>query len=464
MKQPSSPSEGPGLLGALFSAPGVAAELGDHALIRALLDVEAALALASAEVGAVPVDAAEAIAEVCGKEPGAELSPFALGQAAVASGNPVVPLVRALEAELPASAAPWIHHGATSQDILDTALMLIVQRACGPLLTSLWTAADALADLTARHQDTPAVARTLGQQALPTTFGLTCAGWLTAVDTAAAKLARVRTGTLAVQFGGAAGTLAALGRHGPAVADALARRLGLAAPALPWHADRQRILNVADALAGAAAALGKIAGDVVLLAQSEVAEVAEGGSGGGSSAMPQKRNPVSAILVRSAAIRAPGLLATLHTAATLHEHQRAAGGWHAEWEPLRELTDVVGGAAARAATMLTGLTVDTERMRANLDAAGPALLAESISGALAPSLGRAKAHDVVRKAVRSSAAGGSSLRQILLESDEVRAGLDADELETALDAALDPLGYLGSAGTFVDRALAAHAAATLEDR
>lgn len=448
------------LFGPLFTDQGISLRTDDVAVLRALLDVEAALARASAAVGVVPADAAAAITAACD---GAVLDTTAggvaavgvaaLGVAAQSAGNPVVALVRALEQALPESARPWVHHGATSQDVLDTALMLVAYRAGEPLLAALRTASAGFATLAETNRQTLMAARTLGQQALPTTFGRKAAGWLVALDTAAARFRAVRNGRLAVQFGGAAGTLAALDDRGLAVAAALAAELGLAEPVLPWHTDRQRLLELGSALAGIAAALGKIALDVTLLAQSEVAEVAEAGTGGGSSAMPHKQNPTSTVLIRSASVRAPGLLATLHTAAALQEHERATGGWHAEWETLRELLDLVGGAAGRAARVWPALRVDAARMRATLDAAGGLLLSENVSGALARRLGRSKAHDVVAEAVATAAASGRTLREVLLADATVTGQLTADQL----DAALDPVGYLGSADALVTRALAAHA-------
>ncbi|MFB9320988.1 3-carboxy-cis,cis-muconate cycloisomerase [Cryptosporangium minutisporangium] len=431
----------------LFADPEVSARVGDDAVVRAMLDVEAALARAEASVGVIPADAADAITAACG----GTFDAAALGRAAQSSGNPVVPLVRALEKVLPESARPWVHHGATSQDILDTALMLVAHRASGRILDALRTGTDALASLASDHRRTLMVGRTLGQQALPTTFGLKAAGWLVALDTAASRLRTVRETRLAVQFGGAAGTLAALLDRGLTVGTALAAELELAEAVVPWHTDRQRVLELGSALAGVGAALGKLALDLTLLASSEVAEVSEGGGGGGSSAMPHKRNPAGSILIRSASIRTPGLLATLHTAAAQQEHERATGGWHAEWEPLRDLFDVVGGAAARTARILPDLRVDADRMRATLDATGGVLLSENVSGALAPELGRSGAHDLVKSAVAKSAESGRPLRAVLL--DEADGRIDADRL----DAALDPTRYLGSAEALVDRALAAHA-------
>jgi 3-carboxy-cis,cis-muconate cycloisomerase len=340
-----------------------------------------------------------------------------------------------------------VHHGATSQDVLDTALVLVAVRATAPMLRHLDAAIDAAAAHAGRHRDTVMLARTLGQAAAPTTFGLKAAGWLVGLLDVRSRLVAART-ALPAQLGGAVGTLAALGPAGPEVADRLAARLGLAAPRLPWHTRRQPLLDLGAALGGLLAATGKLGLDVGLLAQSEVAEVVEGGGPGrgGSSAMPNKRNPVDAILIGAAGRRGPGLLATLYAAA-VQEHERATGGWHAEWEPLLDLLRLAGGVASRTARMLTGLEVRPERMRANLDALGGRVLAEAVAARLAPALGRAEAHDVVARAVTEP-----DFRAGLLADPAVRAHLP----ESDLDEALDPVNWLGSAALFVDRALAAH--------
>ncbi|MEV4657316.1 3-carboxy-cis,cis-muconate cycloisomerase [Micromonospora sp. NPDC049301] len=445
MKPSSSPSDR--LLGGLSGAADVDAELGDTSLLQAMLDVEAALARAGAECGLLPRATAEAIAGQCRAE---QYDPAALGRAADAAGNPVVPLVRALTAAVSGSARPWVHHGATSQDVLDTALVLMAVRAAAPLLRHLADAADAAAGLADTHRDTLQLARTLGQQAAPTTFGLTAAGWLLGLVQARARLEHV-CATLPAQLGGAVGTLAALGPAGPAVAERFAAHLGLVAPPMPWHTRRQPLLDLAAALGGLVAATGTVAVDVGLLAQTEVGEVAEGGAGrGGSSAMPHKRNPIDSILVTAAARRAPGLIATLFTAA-VQEHQRATGGWHAEWEPLLDLLHLAGGAAARAARMLAGLQVDADRMRANVDGAGGLILAEAVAARLAPALGRGTAHDLVTRATAQP-----DFRAALLADPAVRAHLSEQEV----DEALDPRRWLGSADRFVDRALASHRGST----
>ena len=290
------------------------------------------------------------------------IDPAALGEAAVASGTPVVPLVAALRERVGAEHAEHVHHGATSQDIVDTAAMLVARRARALIVEELDAVARACAALAREHAATAMAGRTLLQQALPVTFGLKAAGWLDATLDARAGLLRTR---LDAQLGGAAGTLAALGDAGPAVAEDFARRLGLGAPALPWHTARGRVAELGAALAVAAGTMGKLGLDLVLLAQSEVAEVVAGA--GASSAMPHKRNPVGAVRARACALRVPPLAALL-LGAMAQEHERAAGAWQAEWEPLGEALGLTGGAAAGAREALEDLEVRPDAMRAHLDA------------------------------------------------------------------------------------------------
>jgi 3-carboxy-cis,cis-muconate cycloisomerase len=421
------------LFGPLFAPAAVREAVADEAWLRAMLDAEAALAAAQARTGVIPAAAARAIAAACA---GAGFDPGAIGAAAPAAGNPVVPLVRALRAAVPADARVHVHRGATSQDILDTAAMLVARRALTPVLAELDGATRAAAALARAHAGTPMVARTLLQQALPTTFGLKAAGWLAALLDARARLAEIRDARLAVQLGGAAGTLAALGDRGEAVVAAFAAELGLAAPELPWHTARGRVAELGAALAVAAGAAGKVALDVVLLAQTEVGEVAEAAPGG-SSALPHKRNPIAAIRARACAQRVPPLAALL-LGAMAQEHERAAGAWHAEWEPLGDALALTGGAAGALRTSLEGLEVDGDRMRANLDSTGGLVLAERVALAL----GR----EAVDAAIERSA-NGTSFRDALLG---VTDRLDA----AALDELLDPVGYLGAAEPFIERALA----------
>lgn len=347
----------------LFGSPSVDAQLDDSAWLQAMLDAEAALARAAAVAGVIPNDSAQAIAAACRAD---AFDAADLGRVALRSGNPVVPLVAALRDAVGDEARSHVHVGATSQDIVDTAMSLVARRALGVILGELREVAAACATLAAAHRETPMSGRTLLQQAVPTTFGLKSAGWLTAVDESRVWLTRVRDERLAAQLGGPAGTLATFGSSGTVVVGEYARVLGLAEPVVSWHTDRTRMAELASALGAAAGALGKIALDVVLLAQTEVAEVEEGESGG-SSSMPHKRNPIRAVLARACARRVPALAATM-LGAMPQEHERAAGGWHAEWETLSDLLRLTGGAATHVHVTLSGLRVHAGRMRANLDA------------------------------------------------------------------------------------------------
>jgi 3-carboxy-cis,cis-muconate cycloisomerase len=449
-----------GLFGALFGRG--AAGPSDEDWLQAMLDTEAALARAVERAGLAAAGAGAAVTAVARAE---LLDADQLGRAAVLIGNPVSALVRALTDLVPAEARDAVHRGATSQDIIDTAVMLLARRGIEVINADLRTAADHAADLARAHAGTVMAGRTLLQQAVPVTFGLVAAGWLTAIDEARRELDRVGATRLAIQFGGAAGTLASLGDAGPAVAVLLADELGLADPVLPWHTGRQRIVQLAAALAGACAASGLVARNVTLLAQTEVAEVTEGGDApgqGGSSAMPHKSNPVESVLILGCTRRAPGLLATLCAAAE-QEHQRAAGAWHAEWETLAELLRVTGSASSWLVSLLSALRVDATRMRANLDATGGLPLAEHVTAMLASALGRLRAHDLVAAASDRAARQHLSLAAALLSDQAAakalrEAGIGAAELADATD----PAGYLGAAGEFVRRALAAHDAAVGE--
>jgi 3-carboxy-cis,cis-muconate cycloisomerase len=403
-----------------------------------MLDAEHALARAGVAIGLVPADAALRIGEACRAD---RFDAARIADDGHAAGNPAAPLVRELRTAVGIDAAEYVHLGATSQDIVDTAAMLVSRQAAALVLAELDRLADGCAELVRTHRSTPMAARTLLQQAVPTTFGLKAAGWLIGVLEARRGLAAVRDERLAAQLGGAAGTLAALGDDALEIAHLYAQELGLVEPLLPWHANRQRVAELGAALDAAAGAAAKVGRDVVLLAQSEVGEVAEA-RGGSSSTMPQKRNPV-----RSAVAVACSQLASAHAGVLLsglaHEHERAVGCWHAEWEALSGALAFAGGAAAAAAEAVTGLEVDTERMRANLEASGGLVVAERVSFALTPHLGRIHAHAVVAEAARAR-----SFREALLADQ--RTGLSADEL----DALLDPTGYLGAAEALVDRALA----------
>jgi 3-carboxy-cis,cis-muconate cycloisomerase len=348
----------------LYASDAVRDATGPVAWLQAMLDVEAALARVGAATGRVPAEAAAAIVERCRAD---RFDVADLARRAVDSATPVVPLVEDLRAAVPPAARAHVHAGATSQDIVDTAAMLVARRSLAPVRDDLTAAADRLAGLAAEHRHTVQIGRTLLRQAVPTTFGAVAAGWLVGVDEARARLDTVDRYRLAVQYGGPVGV-----PGDPAVPARLAAELGLAEPVAPWHTDRGRIGELAAALAGAAGALGKVAGDVLLLAQSEIGELSEAGGpagSGASSAMPHKRNAAAAVLVVACAHRAPGLVATLLAAAP-QELQRAAGRWQAEWGTLTDLLRVTSGAAAHARRMVDRLRVDPDRMRANLDATG----------------------------------------------------------------------------------------------
>ena len=369
MRPSSSPSERgepseSGLFDSVFRRGPVPALVSDIAYLQAMLDVEAALARAEARAGLFPAEHAEAIAAACHSD---RFDIAGLSVAAAESGSPVVPLVEQLRNAVGGEPAGNVHLGATSQDIIDTATMLVARSVLSAILADLDGAGDAAARLASDHIGTVMAGRTLLQQALPTTFGAKAAGWLSGLDDAADLLQSFRNRRLAVQLGGGAGTFAALHPQGPEIVALVADDLRLAAPDLSWHTNRSRIGELAGALGVTAGALAKPARDVTLLAQTEIGEAREGVSGrGGSSAMPHKRNPVAAVATLANTIQAPGLVATLLTATAGHEHERAAGGWHAEWLPLRELFIAVGSAAAWLTDCLTHLEVDPGRMRANI--------------------------------------------------------------------------------------------------
>ena len=450
-----------GLFGGLFSRGAVG--VGDLDWLQALLDTEAALARAAERAGLAAPGSGAAVTAAARAE---RFDVAEIGQQAALTGNPVPAIVRALSAQLPVDAQAAVHVGATSQDIIDTAVMLLARRAIVAISADLATTANRAAELARAHEGTVMSGRTLLQQAVPVTFGLVAAGWLVAIDDARRELDRFRLTRLAIQYGGAAGTLASLGSSGLTVAALLADELELAEPALPWHTDRLRIVQLAAALGGVCAALGKIARDVALLAQTEVAELAEGGDGprrGGSSAMPHKRNPVASVLVLGCARRAPGLLATLAAAAE-QELQRAAGAWHAEWETLSDLLRLTGSAASWSAALLTGLRVDAARMRANLEASGGLMMAEHVTTELAPAIGRLVAHDLVAAAVDRAGRSGAGLLAALQGDPDVSAALrNAGIGEAELAAAVDPGGYLGASAEFIQRALAVHGNKAVHD-
>ena len=431
----------------LFSSPSeVGAQTGDAAWLHAMLDFESALAGALADCGLAEATAAEEIAAACGED---DWDLDALGAGTAREGTPVPALLKQLRGKLSDEAKAGLHRGATSQDVVDTAAMLVAKQALAPLRADLDAAADAAAGLAERHRTDLAVGRTLLQQALPITFGLRAANWLGGLDDAATRLAAVED-RLALQFGGAAGTLASLGSDGPAVAKALADRLELPV-ATTWHTNRSRIVELAAALGQAAGAAGKVGTDIVLLAQTEVAEVAEGGEGGGSSTLPHKRNPAGAVTAVAAARRTPALVATLF-AAMPAEEERAAGAWQSEPEALDDLLRLTGAAVTAIRRTLGNLEVFPDRMRANLDLTAGLVMAESLAAALGKELGRSEAQRLVTEASNRAAAEGRRLAEVAAEAPEIVAALGTD----GILAALDPASYLGATDELIDRALAAH--------
>lgn len=423
-----------------FGAGIGAALVSDQAWVSAMLDTEAALSRAAARNGlieAAHADVVSTVASALGKTGGVDIA--ALGALSAAGGNPVIPLVKILRDAVAPHGVPSraVHPGATSQDVLDTALMLLTQKALVAIRTSIDDALAAGAQLARQYRDTPMAARTLGQQALPTTFGAVAAGWTAGLLRADDALRGVAE-TVTVQFGGAAGTSAALFPRGLDVADALADELGLARQVVPWHTDRTRIAGIAGVLGLVAGSIAKPALDITLLASTEVGEVEEAAPGG-SSAMPHKRNPVAAITARAAARRVPGLVATALSSME-HEHQRATGAWHAEWETVTDLLRLTAGSAHQLATSLSGLRVHTDAMARNLDITHGLLLAERVTAALSPHTDSAR--DIVTAACASGSLDTDPSITTHLEPEVVR------EL-------LDPTKYLGHAGDIVDRILTA---------
>jgi 3-carboxy-cis,cis-muconate cycloisomerase len=444
-----SPSQG--LVDGLFGLPAMNAIFSPSAQLQAMLDFEASLARAEADSGVIPNEAVAAIVAACRAE---HFDIARLSAAATRAGNPAIPLIEQLTSRVSRDAefaSRYVHVGATSQDVIDSALVLQMRSGLSLLLGELERALAALERLVVQHRDTVMVGRTWLQHAVPITFGLKAAGWLSALCRDHARLRGLQSRVLCLQFGGAAGTLGSLGVRGMAVAEALAGELGLTLPALPWHTQRDRVTETGTVLGLLIASYGKLARDISLLMQNEISEVCEPSAQdrGGSSSMPQKRNPVGCAIALAAAVRAPGLVSTLLSAA-VQEHERGLGGWHAEWEPLPELFRCAAAASHALADVLEGLHVDTARMRANLERSAGQAFAEQVALALAEHLGKAAAHALVRTLSQQAQQAGRHLREELGASAEVRAHLD----EAALDALFDPAQALGSARNFVDRALA----------
>ena len=439
-------------LGPFFSSDAMARSFSDEARTQAMLDVEAALAWAQVACGLIPEEAAVAIDEAASAD---NFDIGKIGGDVLNSGNLAVPLVKALTARVAKGdpeAARWVHWGATSQDIIDTGLVLQMRSALALIADQIEQLGGRLAALAEAHAETPMVARTLMQQAIPTALGLKVAGWLSALMRSEASLRACAEKTLVLQFGGAAGNLASYGADGMKLAQALADELGLTLPDLPWHAERDRIAEMGCALAVLLGGLGKMAGDLALMAQTEIGEFSESADGerGGSSAMPHKANPVACARIIAAARRAPGLAATLLSDMD-QEHERGLGGWHAEWEVLPELFRLASAALEAAGYIGEHGRFDTDRMRANLDATSGLVMAEAVSMALAAKLGKAAAHEALRRAARRAMAETLHLRASLASDPEIAAHLD----DTELDHLFTPENHLGAAPELARRVAAA---------
>jgi 3-carboxy-cis,cis-muconate cycloisomerase len=433
-----------GLLAPSWAGSPVASAPCDRAVLNSILDVEVALVDAYADLGLAPHSASAAVRSAIA---GSSFDPASIATRARGGGNPVIPLVgdlRKAVTDIDADAGLWVHRGATSQDILDTALVLVASRARVGILRDASTTIGALAVLADRHRATLMVSRTLTQHGVPTTFGVKAAGWLHGLVGSARELSHAE---LPVQWGGAGGTLASfevIGATGTGleIAERIAGSLGLALPAVPWQNQRAPITRFGDSLAGLSDALGTIAENVLLLSRPEFAELAEPSAPGRgvSSAMPQKHNPVLSVLIASAARRVPALAADLHrSSVTLDE--RPAGAWHAEWQAFRELLRLVGGASQLAAELMPGLIVDGAAMRARLETAGPLVVSERLMLEFGPLIGRARLQELV-------SAGGDRLADSLRAEPALAHITDAQ-----LARALDPANYLGATDHIIDAVL-----------
>ena len=433
------------LIEALSTTEPLADVFSDETILRTMLDFEVALAKAEARVGIIPQRAARAIAAAARTE---DFDLAALARATLRAGTPGIPIAKALTEAVrrkDASAAGFVHWGATSQDVADTALVLLLKQARPILAKDLAALTTALRRLSDRHKNTIMLGRTLLQPAPPITFGLKVSGWLSAIERSRSKLEEAFSDAMVLQFGGAAGTLAALGDEGPAVARSLADELGLACPEAPWHTQRDRLASLGCACGVLIGSLGKMARDISLLMQNEIAEVSEsGGRGrGGSSTMPHKRNPIACALTLAAAARVPHLVAAFLSAMP-QEHERGIGGWQAEWPIVASVVQSTGVATSSMAEAADGLKVNVARMRANLKATEGLIFAERAMMLLAPTIGRDAAHQLIESAVRQSVTEGRGFADTLAQMPEVTAYLDRRTLRK-LESAQE---YLGSVEEF----------------
>jgi 3-carboxy-cis,cis-muconate cycloisomerase len=442
-----NPADG-AVLGAVFGSDAMRAIMSERTALARMLAVEAALARAQARLGLIPTEAAMAITDAADID---RLDMAALAAATRSMGFPTVGLVKQLSTLAGAEAGRWTHYGATTQDILDTALVLQLRDAIALLAADLDRLLAALARLAHTHRATVMAGRTHAQQALPITFGYKAALWLDPLITMRERLAQLRPRVLRLQFGGAVGTLASLGADGPRVATELAKELDLALPAIPWHVARDGIAELGCWCGMLAGTLAKPASDVLWLMQSEVAEASEPAAPGkgGSSTMPQKRNPIGCEYVLVQARGAQTLIPQL-LGAMLHEHERGAGAMQLEQLALGQVLLLTHGALATLLPIAEGLVVDAGRMRCNLDAGGGLIMSEAVMMGLAPHLGRGAAHEVVHHAVGVATAEGIHLRAALARDARVTAILDAEGIARLTD----PAFYLGAADAFTAAVLA----------
>ncbi|WP_339465969.1 MULTISPECIES: 3-carboxy-cis,cis-muconate cycloisomerase [unclassified Pseudomonas] len=446
------------LFDAYFTARDMRDVFCDQGRVQAMLDFEAALVRAEARVGLIPTSAVSPIENACN----AGLYDFAaLGEAIATAGNSAIPLVKALGKQIAATDAEaerYVHLGATSQDVMDCGLVLQLRQALALIERDLAQLASSLAVQAQRHAATPLAGRTWLQHATPVTLGMKIAGWLGAVTRSRQRLRELKPRLLVLQFGGASGTLAALGEQALPIAQALAQELQLTMPEQPWHTQRDRVVEFGAALGLIAGSLGKLGRDISLLMQTEVAEVFEPSAPGkgGSSTMPHKRNPVGAAVLIGAATRVPGLVSTLFSAMP-QEHERSLGLWHAEWETLPEICCLVSGSLQQARLLADGLEVDAARMARNLELTQGLVLAEAVSIVLAQRVGRDTAHHLLERCCKRAVAEQRHLRAVLGDEPEITAQLSNAEL----DHLLNPAHYLGQAHVWVERAVAEHNALTV---
>lgn len=431
----------------LFSDEEIAGLFDDEAYLRAMLEVEGALARVEASLGIFPSSAAERISKICRT---AVLDPKQIGQGTQRDGVPVIALVKALREAVGKDAAPYVHWGATTQDIVDTAMVLQIRSTIRIMDQRLSLIVDCLADLANQHRTTVMAGRTHGQQALPVSFGFKVAGWLAPLLRHRKRLAEQRAGLLQLQFGGAAGTLAALGENGLAVMQRLSQELSLNLPIMPWHSQRDSFAEFAGWLSMLTASLAKMAQDVILLAQNEVGEVMEssGGDRGGSSSMPQKRNPIVSELIIAAARTNASLLSAMHNA-MIQEHERATHGWQIEWLTLSQMILLTGGALKNALFLAKNLKVNANRMRQNLERSNYLVLAEAAIQALTAEIPRTEAHALVKQACGIAAAENRSLIDVVKQ----QFGEIAPKNKIDWQALAKPENYLGQTQHFIDRVL-----------